>query len=50
VGVIVSSRRKVYVKNAPHEPTIDNPDLDTILQSLPKTFMNGMRIRQLLAV
>ena len=50
IDVIVSSRSKVYVKNAPHDSTIDDPDMDTILQSLPKTFMNGMRVRQLLAV
>ena len=48
IDVIVSSRREVDVENTPHESAIDHPDMNTILQALPKTFMNGMRIRQLL--
>ena len=48
IEAIVSSRREVDVEDAPHESTIYDPDMDTILQPLPKTFMNGMCIRQLL--
>jgi hypothetical protein len=48
IDVIVSSRREVDVENAPHQSTIYDPDMDTLLQPLPKTFMNGMSIRQLL--
>src|SRR5512136_2358522 len=42
INVIVSSRREVDVKNAPHESTIYDPDMDTILQRLPNSFMNRM--------
>ena len=48
IDVIVSSRREVDVENAAHESTIYDPDIDAILQSLPKKFMNGMCVRQLL--
>jgi hypothetical protein len=50
IDVIMTSSGEVDIKDASYESTIYDPYIDAILQPLPEIFMNGMPIRQLLAM
>ena len=49
IYVIVSPSSKIDIEDAAHESAVYNPNADAILQLLPKAFMGGAAIRELLS-